>query len=46
MRQSGCTVIELSQEEKQRFQEAMMPVYQKFCAEDMDLIDAIVAEGK
>ncbi len=46
MRRSGCTVIELSQEEKQRFQEAMMPVYQKFCAEDMALIDAIVAEGK
>lgn len=46
IRESGCTVTELSAEEKRKFQEAMMPVYQKFCGDDMDVIDAIVAEGK
>lgn len=46
IRRSGCVVTELSADEKRRFQEAMMPVYQKFCEEDMDVIDAIVAEGK
>ena len=39
-------VIELSAEEKQRFQEAMMGVYEKYCGEYMDLIDQIIAEGR
>lgn len=42
---SGCIVTVLSQEEKARFQEAMAPVYEEFCGDYMDLIDAIVALG-
>lgn len=46
VRAAGCTVIELSGEEKARFQEAVLPVYEKFCADDMDTIEAIIAVGK
>ncbi len=46
VRAAGCTVIELSPEEKERFREAVTPVYEKFCADDMDMIEAIVAVGK
>ena len=42
----GVQVIELSAEEKHRFQEAMMGVYEKYCGEYMDLIDQIIAEGR
>ena len=39
-------MIELSDEEKERFQDAMMPVYQRFCADYMDVIDRIVKVGE
>ena len=42
---NGCIVTQLSSEEKQRFQQAVMPLYEKYCAEYVDIIDEIVAEG-
>lgn len=44
--ESGVQIVELSPEEKQRFQEAMMGVYEKYCGDYMDVIDEIIAEGK
>lgn len=46
VRGAGCVVIELSDEEKGRFQAAMMPVYQRFCADYMDVIERIVKVGE
>lgn len=46
VRTKGCTVIELSEQEKARFRNAMIPVYKEFCAEYMDIVDAIAAAGK
>lgn len=42
----GAEVIELSAEEKKRFQTAMQGVYEKYCGDDMDIIDRIIEEGK
>ena len=39
-------VTELSAEEKGRFQEAVSPMYELYCAEYVDIIDQIVAAGK
>lgn len=41
-----CQVVELSAEEKQRFRNAVMPLYEKYYLEYMDLIEAIVAVGE
>lgn len=46
VRAAGCEVIELPPEEKARFQEAVTPMYGKFCADYVDIIDEIVAAGK
>lgn len=46
VRKAGCTLTELSPEEKMSFQEAMVPVYEKYCMDYMDIIEAIVAAGK
>lgn len=46
VRAAGCEVIVLSPEEKARFQEAVTPMYGKFCADYVDIIDEIVAAGK
>ena len=46
MRDAGCQVVELSPEEKARFQEAVTSMYGEYCAEYMDMIDAIAAAGK
>lgn len=45
VREAGCVVIEMSEAEKKRFQEAVLPVYERFCGDYMDIIDAIAAEG-
>lgn len=42
----GSEIIKLSAEEKAEFQKAVSPVYEKFCAEFMDIVDAIIAAGK
>lgn len=44
--ESGVQIVELSVEEKQRFQEAMMGVYEKYCGDYMDVIEKIIAVGK
>lgn len=46
VRAAGCQVVELSTEEKIRFQEAVTSMYGEYCAEYVDIIDAIVAAGK
>lgn len=42
----GVEIVELSADEKQRFQDAMMGVYEKYCGDYMDIIDQIIAVGK
>lgn len=39
---NGTKVIELSKEEKMRFQEAMSGIYQKYCSRQMDVIQKII----
>lgn len=39
---AGITVFELSAVEKQRFREAVKPVYEKYCKDQMDLIEKIM----
>lgn len=46
VRKAGCHVVEFSPEEKARFQEAMMPVYGKYCSDYMDIIETILEEGR
>lgn len=43
---SGTEVIELTEEEKQKFREAVMPVYEKYCGQYRELIEEIIAYGK
>lgn len=42
----GAEVIELSAEEKVRFQTAVQGVYEKYCGDHMDIIDKIIEAGK
>ncbi len=46
VREAGCTVTELSAEERARFREAMMPLYEKYCSDYMDIIERIAEEGE
>ena len=46
VRAAGCEVVELTQKEKARFQEAVTPLYEEFCVEYVDIIDAIMAAGR
>lgn len=46
VRSQGTEVIELSPAEKAKFQEAVFPLYEKFCGEYMDVIEAIILAGK
>lgn len=46
VRAAGCEVVELTQQEKARFQEVVTPLYGEFCAEYVDIIDAIMAVGR
>ena len=41
----GAKVIELSAEEKKRFQTEVQGVYEKYCGDEMEIIDRIIAEG-
>lgn len=43
--QHGTEVVELPPEERKRFQNAVMGVYEKYCGEYMDVIERIMAEG-
>ena len=44
VRESGCIVTELSEEEKTRFQEAVAPIYEEFSGESAELIRRIQEE--
>lgn len=46
VRQAGCQVWELSAEEKARFREAVLPVYEKYCQGDMDVVEEILEKGR
>lgn len=46
VRRQGCTLTELSQTEKRRFQQAVAPVYEKYCSEYTDIIEEIIEIGK
>ena len=46
VRRAGCVMTELSAEEKARFQEAVAPMYEKYCSEYVDIINDIMAAGR
>lgn len=46
VRDNGCLVAEMPEEERIRFREAMMPIYQKYCADYMDVVERIEEEGE
>lgn len=46
MRNAGCVVTELTPGEKARFQEAVAPMYEKYCSDYVDIINAIMEAGK
>ncbi len=42
----GTEIVELSAEERKRFQTAVMGVYEKYCGDYMEIIDEIIAAGE
>lgn len=42
---AGCRITELTLEEKAQFREALMPMYEKFCADYMDVVERIEKAG-
>lgn len=44
--ENGVQEVLLSPEEKQRFREKMMGIYEKYCSEYMDIINQIIEKGK
>ena len=46
VRNAGCVVTELTPGEKARFQEAVAPMYEKYCSDYVDIINAIMEAGK
>lgn len=42
----GTEIIEISEEEKERFREAVQSVYEKYAGEDMDIVEKIRKEGE
>lgn len=43
LRASGSKIYELPEAEKERFREAVKPLYQRFCGEYMDIVERIVS---
>lgn len=43
---SGCEVVELTSHEKAVFRQAVSPLYEEFCADYTDIIEAIVEAGR
>ena len=39
--EKGCQVFQLSDEEKQKFQAAVAPIYEKYCSDQMELLQRI-----
>ena len=46
IRDAGGIITQLTPEEKERFQAAVMPMYQKYCSDYTDVIERIVEAGK
>lgn len=46
LKNAGCVVTHLSPEEQQRFRLAVAPLYEEFCADYLDLVQAIRKEGE
>ncbi|MBT9777787.1 DctP family TRAP transporter solute-binding subunit [Clostridium sp. MCC353] len=46
VRSSGCEITELTPEEKERFREAVKPMYEEYCGGDMDIVEAVIEAGK
>ena len=46
VRAGGCQITELSSDEKVKFQEAVKPMYKKYCGDYMDIVDAIINTEK
>ncbi len=46
VRAAGCQVIELTNEEKARFREAMLPIYGEYCSDYMDIVEKILKLGE
>lgn len=46
VRNGGSQISVLPPEEKARFQEAVLPMYERYCGEYMDIVDSIIATGK
>lgn len=44
--EGGTQIIEISKEEKERFREAVAEVYEKYCGDDMDIIEEIKKKGE
>lgn len=44
--EGGTEIIELSAREKRRFQEAVEPLYERYCRESMDIVEKIIEAGK
>lgn len=44
--EKGTKVVELSEEEKERFQKTVQPIYKKYCGEYMDIIYQIMELGE
>lgn len=44
--EQGCQEITLDEEELKKFQEAVAPVYEKYCSEYMDIIEKIKEVGR
>lgn len=45
IRAAGNKIMELPAEERAKFQEVVIPIYEKYCAEYMDVINEIIALG-
>ena len=46
IRDAGCGVVVMDIQERGRFRQAVQPLYEKFCADYLDVIERIVEEGK
>lgn len=46
VRAAGCEVVKLSEQERQRFRERVLPLYEQFCGEYIEVVREITALGE
>lgn len=46
VREAGCEIVVMDMLERGRFRQAVQPLYKKFCADYLDVINRIVEKGK